>query len=299
MCAIAALGQISYADQSDGVVRADKLTPFNKECLLTTEEYGAADRTEGVTMQSNLDNLVDELQDKVLFMRLDSIKVCHSAHYIHGIRIALIHDYTKDPEHNQALDTFYSKTAAPNRDLKFYEHMIGTQTGDCKNINLKENVRIMAILVKYEKGVVRSLEFKKSDGTFVKVGEEDEPRKSYFEDIINFTRNEDIVGVFGRTEPNTSQSVVHTTPVGERFVSLGFILNTCETTRLNNIADELSPKVLANNLPNSRKGKGGEKDRPLGLLLAVVVLAVILTLICCYCILKKRGMICNKKKEDS
>ena len=41
MLAFALQGQIGYAQ--DG-------TDFKKECLLTTEEYGAADRTDGVTM---------------------------------------------------------------------------------------------------------------------------------------------------------------------------------------------------------------------------------------------------------
>ena len=177
-------------------------------------------------------------------MKTDSIRVCHTGHFIHGIRLALIHDRSKDPEHNQSLDTFYSTTAAPNRDRKFYEHMIGTQTGDCKNIAFQNGVRLLAVLVKYEKGIIRSLEFKKSDGTFVKVGEEDDVHKSYFEDIINFTRNEEIVGIFGRTEPNISKSVVHVNAVGEHFVSLGFVLNQCENTRLSNIEKTLRPEKL-------------------------------------------------------
>ena len=33
-------------------------------------------------------------------------------------------------------------------------------------------------------------------------------------------------------------------------------------------------------------------------MLAVIILAAALTLICCYCILKKRGLICKKDQLD-
>jgi len=62
-----------------------KTTDFSKECLVTTEEYGAIAKIDGVKFESSLDDIVDHLGDKVLYMRTQSIEVCADEHYIHGM----------------------------------------------------------------------------------------------------------------------------------------------------------------------------------------------------------------------
>lgn len=61
-------------------------------------------------------------------MRTTDLKVCTDNHYIHGMRIALKHDDSKDPEHNENLDTFYSSkdTALADHHQRFYEHYVGS-----------------------------------------------------------------------------------------------------------------------------------------------------------------------------
>ena len=75
-----------------------------------------------------MDDLVDRLGDNVLYMRTVDIKVCTDKHYIHGMRIAVRHDATKDPEQNEKLDTFYTSkdTVLADHHRKFYEHMVGS-----------------------------------------------------------------------------------------------------------------------------------------------------------------------------
>ena len=58
-----------------------------------------------------MDDLVETLEDKVLFMRTTDLFVCASGDAIYGVRVALEHDKAKDPEHNMALSTFYDDDA--------------------------------------------------------------------------------------------------------------------------------------------------------------------------------------------
>ena len=71
-------------------------------------------------------------------MRTTDLYVCASGDAIYGVRVALEHDKAKDPEHNMALSTFYDDDATvypegekPDREIKFYEHMVGNQSGTC------------------------------------------------------------------------------------------------------------------------------------------------------------------------
>ena len=135
-----------------GQTNANKSKAYYKECLTTTKEFGnvkdnhkfedgvAVD--DGISFTSNMDDLVNELQEKVLFMRTSDLKVCHDDNYIHGIRVALIHDYEKDPDHNKFLDSYYSDTILTDHDRKFYMHMDGAEDGYCKNIPLRRDEKI-------------------------------------------------------------------------------------------------------------------------------------------------------------
>jgi len=84
-----------------------------------------------------MDDLVNDLQERVLFMRTSDVMVCYDEHYIHGLRLSLKHDGAKDPNHRQYLDTYYSETILEDHDRKYYEHIIGQQNGYCQNINLE------------------------------------------------------------------------------------------------------------------------------------------------------------------
>lgn len=144
---------------------------------------------------------------------------------------------------------------------------------------------ISAILIKYDT-VIRSIEVKKSDGTVMKLGEEDPLHlKDYQTEIINFTNGEEIVGVFGMIEHDKK-----TAGVANHFVSMGFITNQCENTNL----QQMSHKDGI----GRRGGRGnGDRQNKTILVSAVIVLSIIVFVFCTYCILKKRGMICKKKSQ--
>ena len=176
-----------------------------------------------------MDDLVDKLQDTVLYMRTVELRICHDNHYIHGMRIAIRHDAWKDPRNNELLDTFYSSkdTVLADHHRKFYEHYVGSQEGVCDTVHLAKGEKIISILFKYD-NVIRSVEVKKNDGSIVKLGEEDPlHHKNYETDIINFTKGEEIVGVMGMLEKDKK-----TAGVANHFVSMGFITNQCENTKL-------------------------------------------------------------------
>ena len=104
-------------------------------------------------------------------MRTSDINICYDEDYIHSIRIALLHDLAKDPERNQELDSFYENGPDKGVDKVFYEHMMGTLRGTCKNIHLEQNERIKAILIRYDDDVIRNIEFRKQDDEIIKVGD--------------------------------------------------------------------------------------------------------------------------------
>lgn len=189
-----------------------------------------ADDEEGLHFESNMDDLVDRLQEKVLYMRTTDLKVCSTNHFIHGMRIALKHDYTKDPEHNSKLDNFYSSetTIVSDHSQRFYEHYVGSQEGNCKNVHLERGERIIQIAIKYDT-IIRHITVKKSDGTIIELGEEDPYNmKLYKTKILNFPNGEEIVGVYGMIEKDKKKS----DGVANHFVSMGFITNQCKTENL-------------------------------------------------------------------
>ena len=121
---------------------------FSQECLQTTEEINAQDEGDRETelhFESNMDDLVDRLQEKVLYMRTTDLKVCSTNHFIHGMRVALKHDITKDPANNSKLDNFYSSGTkiVSDHNLRFYEHYVGFQEGKCKKVHLERGERII------------------------------------------------------------------------------------------------------------------------------------------------------------
>ena len=61
-------------------------------------------------------------------------------------------------------------------------------------------------------------------------------------EIINFTHGEEIVGMFGKIETNEETNTQGKTSVKKNFVSLGFILNQCETMRLTEFSAEITRK---------------------------------------------------------
>ena len=80
---------------------------FSKECIQKTKEINPQTR-EDLHFESSMDDLVDSLQEKVLYMRTTDFKVCTTRKFVHGAQIALKHDIHKDPENNSKLETFYT-----------------------------------------------------------------------------------------------------------------------------------------------------------------------------------------------
>ena len=117
-----------------------------------------------------MDDLAYGLEEKVLYMRTSDINVCFDDKYIHSVRIGLIHDIEKDPERNEALDSFY-EGRDKGKDKVFYEKMIGKQRGTCKNIHLESGERITAILIRYDDDMIRNVEFRKQDDEIIKMGD--------------------------------------------------------------------------------------------------------------------------------
>ena len=198
--AVAALALLSQ-------ISANRSKAYRTECLATTKEFGniqtglmfqnGISNMEGIFFTSNMDDLVNELQEKVLFMRTSDLKVCHDDKYIHGIRVALIHDYQKDPDHNKFLDSYYSDTILSDHDRKYYMHIDGGEEGYCKNIPLRRDEKIESIKIMYDDWV-RAMEFTKNTGQKILLGQTDSTKiKNLKYDIVNFNENEEIVGVFG------------------------------------------------------------------------------------------------------
>ena len=107
-------------------------------------EVNAQDR-EDLHFESSMDDLVDELQERVLYMRTTDLKICSTRKFIHGARVALKHDITKDPENNSLLDTFYSSkdTILADHHQRYFEHFVGSQEGKCHNLHLEMGERII------------------------------------------------------------------------------------------------------------------------------------------------------------
>ena len=80
---------------------------FSAGCLSTTKEINKVYR-DGLVFESNMDDLVDQLGEKVLYMRTTDLKMYTDNHYVHGMRVAMKHDDKKDPEHNDILDNYNS-----------------------------------------------------------------------------------------------------------------------------------------------------------------------------------------------
>ena len=85
------------------------------ECISTTPNLGNSDRA-GATFMSNMDELIDKLQGKEIFMRTAGLFICYGPDNIYGVRVILEHDEEKDPDHTQILediimynDNFYEK----------------------------------------------------------------------------------------------------------------------------------------------------------------------------------------------
>ena len=165
-------------------------------------------------------------------MRTTDLKVCTTRKYIHGMKVALRHDYTKDPYDNSKLDSFYTSkdTILADHHQRFHEHFVGSQEGKCHNVHLEKGERIIQMLVKYDT-VIRHITVKKSDGTIIELGEEDPMHHKddiYKTEILNFPNGEEIVGIYGTTVKETK----HGDGVANHLVSLGFILNQCENENL-------------------------------------------------------------------
>ena len=84
-----------------------EMPEFSGECLTTTKEVNKTYR-DGLVFESNMDDLVDQLGERVLYMRTTDLKIFTDKHYIHGMRVAMKHDDSKDPEHNENLDSYKS-----------------------------------------------------------------------------------------------------------------------------------------------------------------------------------------------
>ena len=163
-----------------------------------------------------------KLADKALYMRTIDIYACCSKTHVHGVRVALVHDIHKDPNHNMQLSTFYHKYENNNReDRKVYEQMVGQATPPCKNIHLEEGVRVTAIKTNYDETAVRSIEFRLSNREIVKIGDFVDYENKLMHSLVNFADGEEVLGVYGTLGKDKSSGVRY-------FKQIGFILNQCE-----------------------------------------------------------------------
>jgi len=225
------------------------------------------------------------LGEKVLYMRTTDLKIYTDSHYVHGMRIAMKHDDKKDPEHIENLDSFNSSetTIVADHHQRFYEHAVGSAEGKTHNVHLEWGESIRSVTLKYD-DVIRHIEVTKSDGSVLSLGEVDEAWKAYQTDTINFSRGEEVVGVYGMIDKDKK-----TAGVANHFVSMGFITNTCENQDLQRMSHE-----LGRSRKDGRRWGEADGDNTI-LVVAVVCLSVIFALTCIYCVLKKRGQICKKK----
>ena len=202
--------------------------PLTQQCLLTSEEFGNTEKSNGARFDSHMNDVL-AVGEKVMFMRTASLLVCSSTQRIHGIQVALRHDPAKDPAHNEFLDNFYSGTAAPDHDKTFYTSMLGVTDGDCDYVYVSEGEKIEAVVVHHDERLIRVLEFKSSTGRVQKVGLWTGQMEQLDSETLNLTHGEEIVGLYGGVETETTHSIT----TGEEFTtqnfaSLGFIMNQCE-----------------------------------------------------------------------
>jgi len=103
--------------------------------------------------------------------------------------------------------------------------MLGVQDGNCEFIYVNDDEKISSVVVHHDDKMIRMLEFKMSTNRIQKVGLWTGVWDDLEHEIINFTRGEEIVGVFGKVADLTTQNMALTKFTTKSFVSLGFILN--------------------------------------------------------------------------
>lgn len=118
--------------------------------------------------------------------------------------------------------------------------MLGNQRGTCKNILLESGESIKAMLVRYDDNVIRNIEFKKSDGEIIKMGDYVNPptKKPLWHHVINIESGQDIIGVFGRVEDSKPKD--GGVP-SSHFISIGFFVNKCDNPQLEKISHDRGP----------------------------------------------------------
>lgn len=115
------------------------------------------------------------------------------------MRVVLEHDAEKDPAHNESLETFYSQTSKPNADKPFYDHVIGSQEGECESVEVPNGEHIDAVIVYHYGGAIRNLQFKLSDNSYIMIGTNYlENYEEVMQEIVNLSHGEEILGVFGK-----------------------------------------------------------------------------------------------------
>ena len=82
---------------------------------------------------SNMDELIDKLQGKEVFMRTAGLFICYGPDNIYGVRVILEHDEQKDPDHTQILEDIIMYND------NFYEKIIGAQVGKCNLITINRD----------------------------------------------------------------------------------------------------------------------------------------------------------------
>lgn len=264
-----------------------------------TDEVGAIDRVYGVDYVSNMNDLVYGLEEKVLYMRLSDFNACFDEEYIHSIRLSMIHDIKKDPERAQELDSFYEDGPYKGKDKVYFEHMLGTQRGRCKNIHFEPGESIKAILIRYDDYVIRTLEIKKDNDEIIKLGEYELPdgQKPLWHHVINVGGSHEIIGAYGRTYEIESKN--NGAPASH-FVSLGFFINKCANPRLEKLAHQAKLRSDAAAAKAAEQMSLIEKieSEEGALVVAIVVLASVLTLLLILCLLRRCGLICQEKKTN-
>lgn len=73
-----------------------------QECILTTKEFGDADRSDDIEFVSNMKDVVD-IGEPIMFMRTINLYVCSSGQRIHSIRVSMRHDPVNDSTDTESL----------------------------------------------------------------------------------------------------------------------------------------------------------------------------------------------------
>ncbi len=142
------------------------------------------------------------------------------------------------------MDTFYSHDKIEKKGIKndhiYFDKLLGIEDGFCESLTIPDGERIKAIMVYSSNNVIRNLEFKLSDGTMKKFGKHMDYTGAGRQEIVNFSHGEELLGVFGETKSVTIKNEGRGNYRSAHFVSMGFIVNMCDTFKVSQFASKMS-----------------------------------------------------------